>query len=206
MFTEIPLIFQLIILLFSVVVHEVSHGLAALYLGDDTAEKMGRLTLNPLKHLDPIGSVLVPLLLIIMHSGFIFGWAKPVPYNPLNFKMPRRDSAILAFAGPLSNFSLALVFGLIIRIIIITSSFVSLLPFLMFIVWINLVLGVFNLLPIPPLDGSKILFYFFQSRELEIFLHRYGIIFLFLFIMLGGGIILPLIYLLFSTLTGIPFS
>ena len=206
MFTEIPLIFQLIILLFSVVVHEVSHGLAALYLGDDTAEKMGRLTLNPLKHLDPIGSVLVPLLLIIMHSGFIFGWAKPVPYNPLNFKMPRRDSAILAFAGPLSNFSLALVFGLIIRIIIITSSFVSLLPFLMFIVWINLVLGVFNLLPIPPLDGSKILFYFFQSHELEIFLHRYGIIFLFLFIMLGGGIILPLIYLLFSTLTGIPFS
>ena len=206
MFTEIPLIFQLIILLFSVVVHEVSHGLAALYLGDDTAEKMGRLTLNPLKHLDPIGSVLVPLLLIIMHSGFIFGWAKPVPYNPLNFKMPRRDSAILAFAGPLSNFSLALVFGLIIRIIITTSSFISLLPFLMFIVWINLVLGVFNLLPIPPLDGSKILFYFFQSRELEIFLHRYGIIFLFLFIMLGGGIILPLIYLLFSTLTGIPFS
>jgi len=76
----------------------------------------------------------------------------------------------------------------------------------MFIVWINLILGVFNLLPIPPLDGSKILFYFFQSRELEIFLHRYGIILLFLFIMLGGGIILPLIYLLFSTLTGIPFS
>ena len=206
MFTAIPLIFQLIILLFSVVVHEVSHGLAALYLGDDTAEKMGRLTLNPLKHLDPIGSVLVPLMLIIMHSGFIFGWAKPVPYNPLNLKMPRRDSAILAFAGPLSNFSLALVFGLIIRIIIVTSSFVSLLPFLMFIVWINLVLGIFNLLPIPPLDGSKIFFYFFQSRELEIFLHRYGIIFLFLFIMLGGGIILPFIYLLFSTLTGIPFS
>jgi len=157
MFTEIPLIFQLIILLFSVVVHEVSHGLAALYLGDDTAEKMGRLTLNPLKHLDPIGSVLLPLMLVLMNTGFIFGWAKPVPYNPLNLKMPRRDSAILAFAGPLSNFSLALIFGLIIRIIIVTSSFVSLLPFLMFIVWINLVLGVFNLLPIPPLDGSKIL-------------------------------------------------
>lgn len=206
MFAEISLIFQLVILLFSVVIHEVSHGVAALYLGDDTAERMGRLTLNPIKHLDPIGSVFLPLMLILMKSGFIFGWAKPVPYNPLNLKMPRRDSAILAFAGPLSNFSLAAVFGLIIRIIVLTSSFVSLLPFLAFIVWINLVLGVFNLLPIPPLDGSKILFYFFPSRELEIFLHQYGIIILFLFIILGGGIILPFIKLFFSILTGIPLG
>ena len=200
------IILLIIIFLFSMVIHEVSHGQVAYMMGDPTAKNAGRLTLNPIKHLDPIGSILLPLILIITKAGFIFGWAKPVPYNPLNLKMPRRDSAILAFAGPLSNFCLALIFGLIIRIIIITSSFVSLLPFLMFIVWINLILGVFNLLPIPPLDGSKILFYFFQSRELEIFLHRYGIILLFLFIMLGGGIILPLIYLLFSTLTGIPFS
>jgi Zn-dependent protease len=206
MFTEIPLIFQLLILLFSVVVHEVSHGLAALRLGDDTAEKMGRLTLNPLKHLDPIGSVILPMMLVLMKTGFIFGWAKPVPYNPLNLKMPRRDSAILAFAGPIANFSLALIIGLIIRIIISTSSFVFLLPFLMFIVWINLVLGIFNLLPIPPLDGSKILFYFFPSRELEIFLHQYGIILLFLFIMFGGAIILPIIYFFFSILTGIPLG
>lgn len=206
MFTEIPLVFQLLILLFSVVVHEVSHGLAALRLGDDTAEKMGRLTLNPLKHLDPIGSVILPMMLVLMKTGFIFGWAKPVPYNPLNLKMPRRDSAILALAGPISNFSLALIIGLIIRIIISTSSFVFLLPFLMFIVWINLVLGIFNLLPIPPLDGSKILFYFFPSRELEIFLHQYGIILLFLFIMFGGAIILPIIYFFFSILTGIPLG
>lgn len=205
MFSEIPLIFQLIILLFSVVVHEVSHGLAALYLGDDTAEKMGRLTLNPIKHLDPIGSVLLPLMLVLLRSGFIFGWAKPVPYNPLNLKMPRRDSAILAFAGPVANFSLAFIFGLIMRIIIATSSFVSLLPFLMFIVWINLILGVFNLLPIPPLDGSKILFYLFPSRELEIFLYQYGIIILFLFIFFGGGIILPFISVLFSVFTGLKF-
>jgi len=205
MFAEIPLIFQLIILLFSVVVHEVSHGLAALYLGDDTAEKMGRLTLNPIKHLDPIGSVFLPLMLVLLRSGFIFGWAKPVPYNPLNLKMPRRDSAILAFAGPVANFSLAFIFGVIMRIIITTSSFVSLLPFLMFIVWINLILGVFNLLPIPPLDGSKILFYLFPSRELEIFLYQYGIIILFLFIFFGGGIILPFISLLFSIFTGINF-
>jgi len=203
MFTGIPLIFQLIILLFSVVVHEVSHGLAALRLGDDTAEKMGRLTLNPIKHLDPIGSVLLPLILIIMKTGFIFGWAKPVPYNPLNLKSPRRDSALLAVAGPVSNFSLALIFGLIIRIITATSSFVLLLPFLMFIVWINLILGIFNLLPIPPLDGSKILFYLFPSRELEIFLYRYGMIILYMIILFGGGIILPFISLFFSIFTGL---
>ena len=108
MFTEIPLVFQLIILLFSVIIHEVFHGLAALYFGDDTAEKMGRLTLNPIKHLDPIGSVLLPLILVIMNSGFVFGWAKPVPYNPLKLKNPRRDTALLALSGPLANFSLAL--------------------------------------------------------------------------------------------------
>lgn len=202
--SSVPLVFQIIILLFSIIIHEVSHGLAALRLGDDTAEKMGRLTLNPLKHLDPIGSVFLPLMLIIMHSGFIFGWAKPVPYNPLNLKMPRRDSAILAFAGPLANFSLALIFGLVIRIIDTTSVLVSLMPFLMFIVWINLILAVFNLVPIPPLDGSKILFYLFPSRELEIALSRYGIILLLFFIIFAGNIILPLVMILFSLFTGIP--
>lgn len=206
MYADIPLIFQLIILLFSVIIHEVSHGLAALRLGDDTAERMGRLTLNPLKHLDPIGSVLLPLALILMRSGFIFGWAKPVPYNPLNLKRPRRDSAVLAFAGPLANLALALVFGLIIRAAIFYSTFTALLPYLVYIVWINLVLSVFNLLPIPPLDGSKILFYLVPSRELEMFLHRYGIIILFAFILWGGGIILPLVYFLFYLCTGIPVA
>ncbi len=211
MFAEVPLIFQLIILLFSVVIHEVSHGLAALRLGDDTAEKMGRLTLNPIKHLDPIGSVLLPLMLVLMRSGFIFGWAKPVPYNPLNLKMPRRDSALLAFAGPMSNFCLALIFGLLLRFLFIPAGLIvnlTQLPFtfgdaIAFIIYINILLGIFNLLPIPPLDGSKILFYFFPSRALEVFLHQYGIIVLFLFIMLGGAIIFPFIKLFFLILTGI---
>jgi Zn-dependent protease len=206
MFTQVPLIFQLIILLFSVIIHEVFHGLAALHLGDDTAERMGRLTLNPIKHLDPIGSVLLPLMLVIMNTGFIFGWAKPVPYNPLKLKDPRRDTALLAFSGPLANFSLALFFGLITRVILITSSFISLLPYLMFIVWINLILGIFNLMPIPPLDGSKILFYFFPSRELEMILSQYGIIILLFFIMFAGGIILPLVMFFFSLFTGIPLN
>lgn len=206
MFTQVPLIFQLIILLFSVIIHEVFHGLAALHLGDDTAERMGRLTLNPIKHLDPIGSVLLPLMLVIINTGFIFGWAKPVPYNPLKLKDPRRDTALLAFSGPLANFSLALFFGLITRVILITSSFISLLPYLMFIVWINLILGIFNLMPIPPLDGSKILFYFFPSRELEMILSQYGIIILLFFIMFAGGIILPLVMFFFSLFTGIPLN
>jgi len=206
MFTEVPLVFQLIILLFSVIIHEVFHGLAALYFGDDTAEKMGRLTLNPIKHLDPIGSVLLPLILVIMNSGFIFGWAKPVPYNPLKLKNPRRDTALLALSGPLANFSLALFFGLITRVIMITSSFISLLPYLMFIVWINLILGIFNLMPIPPLDGSKILFYLFPSRELEMILSQYGIILLLFFIMFAGSIISPLVMIFFSLFTGIPLT
>lgn len=206
MFEQVPLIFQLIILLFSVIIHEVFHGLAALRFGDDTAEKMGRLTLNPIKHLDPIGSVFLPLMLVIINTGFIFGWAKPVPYNPLKLKDPRRDTALLALSGPLANFFLALFFGLIIRAILITSSFIFLLPYLMFIVWINLILGIFNLMPIPPLDGSKILFYFFPSRELEMILSQYGIIILFFFIMFAGSIILPLVMMFFSLFTGIPLN
>ncbi|MDD5760565.1 MAG: site-2 protease family protein [Candidatus Pacebacteria bacterium] len=200
---SVPLVFQIIILLFSVIIHEVSHGLAALQFGDDTAEKMGRLTLNPLKHLDPIGSVFLPLILVLMNSGFIFGWAKPVPYNPLKLKDPQRDTALLAFAGPLANLFLALIFGLIIRIISATSLFVSLMPFLMFIVWINLILAIFNLVPIPPLDGSKILFYLFPSRNLETILSRYGTILLLFFIIFAGNVILPLAMLLFSLFTGI---
>lgn len=200
---SVPLVFQIIILLFSVIIHEVSHGLAALQFGDDTAEKMGRLTLNPLKHLDPIGSVFLPLILVLMNSGFIFGWAKPVPYNPLKLKDPQRDTALLAFAGPLANLFLALIFGLIIRILSATSLFVSLMPFLMFIVWINLILAIFNLVPIPPLDGSKILFYLFPSRNLETILSRYGTILLLFFIIFAGNVILPLAMLLFSLFTGI---
>ncbi|MDD3488237.1 MAG: site-2 protease family protein [Candidatus Pacebacteria bacterium] len=206
MSAELLLIFQILVLLFSVAIHEVSHGLAALRCGDDTAERLGRLSLNPLKHLDPIGSVVLPLLLILMKSGFVFGWAKPVPYNPLKLKNPRRDTALLAFAGPLANFSVALIFGLIIRTIMITSSFVSLLPFLIIIVQVNLILGVFNLMPIPPLDGSKILFYFFPSSKLEMFLSQYGLIIFFFFILFAGDVILSLVSVFFSLFTGIPLG
>lgn len=207
MLSQIPLIFQILVLLFSVIIHEVFHGLAALRLGDDTAERMGRLTFNPIKHLDPLGSVILPLFLILTRSSFIIGWAKPVPYNPLKLKNPRQDTALLALAGPLANFSIALIFGILIRVIMATASFVTIIPFFIIIVQINLVLGIFNLMPIPPLDGSKILFYFFPSQKLEFFFSQYGIIILLLFIMFAGSfIIFPLLQLLFYLFTGIPLG
>ena len=197
-------IFQLIVLLFSVIIHEVSHGYAALKLGDDTAEKMGRLTLNPLPHLDLWGSILMPLILFFTTNGkFVFGYAKPVPYNPLNLKNPRRDSAILAFAGPLANLTVAFIFGILIRVSISYHLFVNLIPYFQLIVITNLVLAVFNLVPIPPLDGSKILFYFWPSYKVEKFLYQYSFAILILFILFGWNLIYPLITLLFYLFTGI---
>jgi len=195
-------IFSIIVLLFSVVIHEVSHGWAALKLGDDTAEKMGRLTLNPIPHLDIFGSILLPLFLIISRAGIIFGWAKPVPYNPLKLKKPGRDSALLALAGPAANFSLALFFGLLMRIGANSALGLAFLSFLGIIVQINLILAIFNLLPIPPLDGSKILFYFFPSPKLEIVLYQYSFIILLIFIMFGWSLIYPLVALFFYLFTG----
>jgi Zn-dependent protease len=195
-------IFSIIVLLFSVVIHEVSHGWLALKLGDDTAEKMGRLTLNPIPHLDIFGSILLPLFLIISRAGIIFGWAKPVPYNPLKLRKPGRDSALLALAGPAANFSLALFFGLLMRIGANSALGLAFLSFLGIIVQINLILAIFNLLPIPPLDGSKILFYFFPSPRLEIFLYQYSFIILLAFIMFGWSLIYPLVALFFYLFTG----
>jgi Zn-dependent protease len=148
-------VFIVAILIMSVVIHEVAHGYAALYLGDRTAQYAGRLTLNPIKHLDLIGSVIVPVLGYLA-GGVIFGWAKPVPFNPYNLRSQRWGEAIVAAAGPLSNLSLAIIFGLLIRFATFGSqAFYALAGYL---VLVNIVLFVFNLMPIPPLDGSKILF------------------------------------------------
>ncbi len=198
-------LFQLIVLLFSVVIHEVSHGYWAYKLGDDTAYLMGRLTLNPLAHLDPFGSIILPLCLYFLTGGsLVFGWAKPVPFNPLKLKNPRRDSALLAFGGPLANLSVALIFGLIIRLFVV-FGYPAIIPFFSLIVEINLVLAIFNLIPIPPLDGSKILFYFFPSIELESFLHRYGFLFIFLVLMFGWSLIFPAVSFLYHLFTGFYF-
>ncbi len=200
-------IFQIIILIMSVVVHEVSHGYAAYWLGDATAKYEGRLTLNPIKHLDLFGSVILPLLLAMSNAGFIIGWAKPVPFNPYNLRSSRWGEAIVAAAGPLSNIAIALFFGLLLRLAILLGvvTNVALIKATGIIVFINLLLAVFNLIPIPPLDGSKILFSFFPqtTRVFRGFLERYGFFIVLLFIFFLWGYVAPVIIFLFRIITGI---
>lgn len=154
---ELFILFQIIILLFSVVIHEVAHGYMAESLGDDTARNAGRLTLNPIPHLDLFGSILLPALLVFSGTPFIIGWAKPVPYNPYKLhKDPKFGPLKVALIGPAVNIFLAIIFGLIMRLALPVLSEFIMMAF-GFVVFINILLAVFNLLPIPPLDGSKIL-------------------------------------------------
>ena len=203
----ILLIFQLIVFIFSVMIHEVSHGYVAERLGDPTARLEGRLTLNPLKHLDPFGSIFLPISLYFLTSGaFVFGWAKPVPYSPNNLKDPKGGAAKIAAAGPISNFLVAIVFGILFRVFTGSGSF-AILSLFAIIIYINILLAVFNLVPLPPLDGSKILYSLLPETELgervRFFLERYGMILLLFFIFFGFDLILPLIYSLFRIVTGV---
>ena len=142
------------IIIFSVIIHEVMHGYIADRLGDPTARYAGRLTLNPIPHIDGIGSILLPILCALTPGGFFFGWAKPVPYNPYNFQRMRvSGEALVAAAGPLSNLAIALIFGVVIRLGLapdLNGLFLT-------IVAINCSLTILNLIPVPPLDGSKVL-------------------------------------------------
>lgn len=201
----IGIIFQLAVFLFSVVIHEVSHGAMAHALGDGTAKYAGRLTLNPLKHLDPFGSVIFPFLLFFASGGsMVFGWAKPVPYNPYNLKWKKWGPAAVGAAGPLSNITVALLIGIFLRIFYAgaTSPFFAMLGL---IVYINIVLAIFNLVPIPPLDGSKILFALLPpgTEYIQENLERYGFVLLLVFIFFGFTLIQPIISLLFSSITGL---
>ncbi|PKM99915.1 MAG: site-2 protease family protein [Elusimicrobia bacterium HGW-Elusimicrobia-2] len=148
------------ILFFSVIVHEVAHGYAALRLGDETALYSGRLTLNPIPHIDPVGTIILPLFLVMTNARFLIGWAKPVPVNPYNFVNPRQDFAKVGAAGPLANIALALISAMLLTIINLAglmTSFELIAGLLQYSVFINILLAVFNLIPIPPLDGSRIL-------------------------------------------------
>ena len=204
---QVDFIFQIAVLIMSVVIHEVSHGYAASILGDQTARYQGRLTLNPIKHLDFMGSFIVPSIAYFL-GGFIFGWAKPVPYNPYNLKSGRWSEAIVAGAGPASNIVLAVLFGLLLRIGIASGvnwanpAFVQIMTM---IVFINILLAIFNLVPIPPLDGSKLLFALFPDKLFQIrgFFEKYGLILVLFFIFFLWQFISPVIVLLFRLITGV---
>lgn len=209
--TIVLTIFEFIVLIFSAVLHEVAHGLEADRLGDDTARRAGRLTLNPLKHMDLFGSFIVPLSLFIISGGsFFLAAAKPVPYDPRNLKDPRGGSVKIALAGPLTNFMLAAVFGIATRIFSYFSVSGLFIELLGLIAYMNIMLGVFNLIPIPPLDGSRVLFAALPQTEatfrVGMFLERYGLILVLFFAFFGFQLIIPLVNFLFTLATGQSFG
>jgi Zn-dependent protease len=147
-------------LLVAVICHEVAHGVVAGWFGDPTARDAGRLTLNPIPHIDPLGSIILPLLFFISGSHFMIGWAKPVPVDPRYFKRPTRDMMWVAVAGPLTNFTLAVMASIVLRVLGAAAVWPVLVYVLAVFVQINILLMVFNLLPIPPLDGSRVMMHF----------------------------------------------
>ena len=195
-------ILSIVILIFSVIIHEIAHGYMADKLGDPTARLQGRLTLNPIKHIDPIGSIVVPLLTSL--AGFTFGWAKPVPYNPHNLRNKRQGEFLIAIAGPLSNLILAVIFGLIIRLMYagVMTPFIEIVTY---IVIINIVLAIFNLIPVPPLDGSKLLFSILPNQygRTRMMLETYAPILILVVIFFLWEVISPVIRPIFTILTGL---
>jgi len=201
------IIISLILLLFSVVIHELCHGIAADKLGDHTARYAGRLTLNPIPHLDLFGSILLPLFLFAVGSPIIFGAAKPVPVNFFNLRNPKRDMALVSLAGPGANFALAIIFAIPIRLGLLTDGMAGH-EIVLQAVLLNLVLGIFNLIPIPPLDGSKVFASLFSDEMMYRILawERFGfiLIILFLYTDIIGSILVPAVRVLSTFLLGAP--
>ena len=194
------------LLMVAMTVHEFSHAIVAFKLGDTTAKYSGRLTLNPLAHIDPIGTLLLPLLLFIStHGRFVFGYAKPVPINYWALKNPKRDMGLIGLSGPAANLVFAFLLSLIWKALAHQAALSYILEYL---IVINVILGVFNLIPIPPLDGSRILSSLLTARLASRYnlLEPYGFIILILFITLGltDIIVWPLIRIVFNLL-GVPF-
>jgi len=198
-------IFFIAILIMSVVIHEISHGFVALRFGDKTALYAGRLTLNPLRHLDFFGSIILPAFLVLSHSPFLFGWAKPVPYNPNNLTNRKWGTITVASAGVLANLFLAIFFGLVLHFSINSAVSVSFVSIISSIVLINLGLAIFNLVPIPPLDGSKILFSILPRSFYSVisFMEQYSLILIVVFIVFFADYLFPILAYLFQLITGL---
>lgn len=196
-------IFSIAVLIFSVVIHEISHGYAAYFLGDPTAKYAGRLSINPWKHLEFIGSFLVPLITSL--GGFAFGWAKPVPFNPYNLRAKRWGEAIVAVSGPLSNLFIALVFSLVLRFVDDASLNEATVYMLSMIILVNISLAVFNLVPIPPLDGSRILGSIlpYQLRYIQDKLEQNAFILILIFVFFIWDFVAPVVPWLFKIFTGV---
>ena len=201
----IDAIFYVAILVMSVVIHEVSHGYVAEYFGDKTARFAGRLTLNPINHLDLFGSILLPALLVISQAPFLIGWAKPVPYNPNNLNDRKWGTVAVAAAGVLANFAIAIFFGLVLRFsqgMNVPAGFNFIISS---IVLVNLSLGIFNLVPIPPLDGSKILFNLLPASFHQVinFFETYSLVLIIAFVFFLSKYLLPILIFLYSLITGL---
>jgi Zn-dependent protease len=171
----------------AVILHEVAHGYVALLLGDPTAKYAGRLTLNPIKHIDLWGTIIVPILMYIAAPGFMIGWAKPVPVNYYNLKYGKYGPFIVALAGPAANIIMMAVFGILVRFVPANTA----LPMLFYsMAYINGILLLFNLIPVPPLDGSKVLYLFLEKRpDIIMFLERYGFYFILALVFFGQGLL-----------------
>jgi Zn-dependent protease len=195
---------------YSIIIHEVSHAFAAFALGDDSAQRAGRLSFNPKKHIDIFGTVILPLLLYFT-AGFIYGYAKPVPFNPYNFRNYKRDSGLTALAGPVSNILIAVVLSVLFHLL---SAFPQLQYILLYVIFLNLLLAFFNLIPVPPLDGSKVLGMFLTDQAYWKWTaqERKGMLYLFAIIigsnLLGlnliGKVVLPPVAFVMRLL-GLPF-
>lgn len=203
-------VFYILVLIISVVAHEVAHGYVAYKFGDNTAKMMGRLTLNPLPHLDLFGSILLPIVLVVTNAGFLFGWAKPVPVNSGNFKPEERKKALffVSIAGIVVNLLIASFFALVIR----SSAFFVLpeavIEISALIVFLNILLAIFNAVPVPPLDGSGILFSLLPDRfsRFERMASAYTLPLFIIVVFFVWPIVSPVVFWLFSAMTGISFS